>query len=226
MVPVNLSYNFMKLIVLTILMASSLLSCAEEGFTPLFNGKDLTGWKKVNGNGEFRVEGDCIVGFGENVKKNTFLRTEKTYGDFDFRFEMKFDTLEGNSGMMFRGLQKPGEDGRVNGYQCEHDNGKDRAWTAGLYDEARRGWLFPNKANKEQCAAFTKQGSEIIKWEDWNEIRILCEGKHIQIWMNGEPRVDFTDEGKEFTPEGFFGLQVHAGKACKVRWRNLRIKEL
>ncbi len=198
----------------------------EEGFTPLFNGKDLTGWKRVNGQGEYKVEGDCIVGFGENVRKNTFLITEKTYGDFDFRFEMKFDDLSGNSGMMFRANQKPGEDGRVFGYQCEHDNGKDRAWTAGLYDEARRGWLFPNKANKEQCAAFTKQGKEITKWDDWNEIRIVCEGKHIRIWINGEERVDFTDEAEEFTAEGFFGLQVHSGKSCKVRWRNLRVKPL
>jgi hypothetical protein len=209
-----------------ILFALATSHATEPGFTDLFNGKDLSGWKKVNGNGEFRIEDGQIVGFGEKVKSNTFLRTEKTYKDFDFRFEMKFDDLTGNSGMMFRGLQKPGEDGRVHGYQCEHDNGKDRAWTAGLYDEARRGWLQPSKSDKASMAAFTKQGKEIIKWDDWNEIRIVCEGKHIRIWLNGEERVDYTDEGKEFTPEGFFALQVHAGKSCKVRWRNLRIKEL
>jgi len=202
------------------------LAAAEEGFTPLFNGKDLDGWKRVNGNGEFKVEGDCIVGFGENVRSNTFLRTEKTYGDFDFRFEFKFDDLSGNSGMMFRGLQKPGEDGRVHGYQCEHDNGRGRAWTAGLYDEARRGWLFPKKGEKAAEKAFTEQGRKIIKWDGWNEIRIVCEGKRVRIWLNGEERVDFTDEGKEFTPEGFFALQVHSGKSCKVRWRNLRVKDL
>ncbi|WP_193211471.1 3-keto-disaccharide hydrolase [Luteolibacter marinus] len=199
---------------------------AEPGFTDLFNGKDLTGWKKVNGNGEYRIEDGQIVGFGENVKSNTFLRTEKTYKDFDFRFEMKFDDLSGNSGMMFRGLQKDGQDGRVYGYQCEHDNGKARAWTAGLYDEARRGWLQPKSGDKAAEAAFTKQGGKLIKWEDWNEIRIVCEGKHIRIWLNGKERVDYTDEAKEFTPEGFFALQVHSGKSCKVRWRNLRIKEL
>lgn len=198
----------------------------EDGFTPLFNGKDLTGWKKVNGSGEFKAEDGCIIGTGENVKANTFLRTEKTYTDFDFRFEMKFDDLSGNSGMMFRGLQKPGANGRVFGYQCEHDQGKVRAWTAGLYDEARRGWLFPNKTNKEQCAAFTKQGQEITKWDGWNQIRIQCQGQHIQIWLNGQLRVDFTDAATDFTPEGFFGLQVHSGKSCKVRWKDLQIKAL
>ncbi|GAA5483450.1 3-keto-disaccharide hydrolase [Haloferula sargassicola] len=203
-----------------------LLPAAEEGFAPLFNGKDLTGWHRVNGDGEYTVENGEIVGTGKHVKSNTFLRTDKTYGDFDFRFEFKFDDLSGNSGMMFRGLQKPGEDGRVHGYQCEHDNGKDRAWTAGLYDEARRGWLVPDKDDAKEAKAFTAQGKKLIKWDDWNEIRIVCKDRHLQIWLNGEERVDFTDEAPEFTPEGFFALQVHAGDSCHVRWRNLRIKEL
>lgn len=217
----------MKKLFLSLFTLTPLLFAAEveEGFVPLTNGKDLTGWKVVGGDGKFEMKDGEVVGTGENVKANTFLISEKTYKNFDFRFQMKFDTLAGNSGMMFRGLQKDG-DGRVNGYQCEHDNGKDRAWTAGLYDEARRGWLFPNKGNKEQCAAFTEQGKTVFKWEEWNEIRILCEGNHIQIFLNGEKRVDFVDEGKEFTPEGFLGMQVHSGKATNVRWKNLRIKEL
>ena len=127
----------------------------------LFDGKTLKGWRKVGGNGLYKVEDGAIVGYGEEkgIKGNTFLRTEETYGDFELTFEFKFDDRSGNSGMMFRALQKPSEDGdgRVYGYQCEHDN-KDRSWTAGLYDEARRGWLFPNKGNKEHCAEFTKQG--------------------------------------------------------------------
>ena len=209
------------------------LASAQEGFKPLFNGKDFSGWTVVNGNGQFTIDGDCIVGAGENVKSNTFLRTDKTYKNFDFTFEMKFDDLSGNSGMMFRGLQKEGKDGRVHGYQCEHDNGKARAWTAGLYDEARRGWLSPAKIDKkskpEQIAlakAFTEQGQKIFRWTDWNQVRIRCEGNHIQIWLNDEVRVDYKDEAPEFTPEGFFALQVHSGKSCKVRWRKLIIKEL
>ncbi|MEM1085279.1 MAG: DUF1080 domain-containing protein [Verrucomicrobiota bacterium] len=198
----------------------------EEGFTPLFNGKDLEGWRKVNGNGSYKIEGEAIVGYGKNIKGNTFLRTEKTYADFELRFDMKFDDLSGNSGLMFRALQKPGENGRVYGYQCEHCNRKERAWSAGLYDEARRGWLFPKKGEKEAEKAFTAQGKQLFKWDDWNSIRILCEGKRIRIWLNGEERVDYTDEGKDFTPEGFIGLQVHGGASCNVRWRNLRIREL
>jgi len=221
----------MKKFLLTLLAFVPCLLAAEteEGFVPMTNDKDLTGWKVVGGDGKYEMKDGEIIGSGENVKANTFLISEKTYRNFDFRFEMKFDSLKGNSGMMFRGLQKESADGngRVHGYQCEHDNGKERAWTAGLYDEARRGWLFPNKANKEQCKAFSEQGAKVFKWEDWNEIRILCEGNHIQIFLNGEKRVDFIDKDeKNFTPEGFFGMQVHSGKSTDVRWRNLRIKEL
>ncbi len=219
------SIAMLRNLLLPFVLASMALA-AEEGFTPLFNGSDLTGWKKVNGTGEFKVEEGEIVGTGENVSNNTFLRTEKTYRDFDFRFEMKFDDLSGNSGMMFRGLQKDGADGRVYGYQCEHDNDRKRAWTAGLYDEARRGWLVPVKGDPEAEKAFTKQGKQLFEWSDWNEIRIACKDRQIKIWLNGELRVDYTDEAAEFTPEGFFALQVHSGKSCHVRWRNLRIKEL
>jgi hypothetical protein len=216
----------MKTLLIALLLSGAALAGPEPGFTSLFNGKDLTGWKRVNGLGEYKVEGDCIVGVGDEVKANTFLRTEKTYKDFDFRFEMKFDDLSGNSGMMFRGLQKPGEDGRVYGYQCEHDQTKARAWTAFLYDEARRDWLAPKKGDKDAEKAATEQGQKLMKWDDWNQIRILCEGKHLQIWLNGVQTVDYTDNASDFTPEGFFALQVHAGKSCHVRWRNLEIKEL
>lgn len=213
--------------VLTLLIATAMSALAlEPGFTPLFNGKDLTGWKSVGGTGEYKVENGEIVGSGDKVKENTFLRSEKTYKNFDFRFQMKFITLKGNSGMMFRGLQKPGENGRVFGYQCEHDN-TPRCWTAGLYGEAMtRGWMVPDKKNEEQAKAFTEANKKRFKADDWNDIRILCEGKHIQIWLNGEQTVDYTDVLPDAIAEGFFGMQVHAGQSTHVSWRNLRVKEL
>jgi hypothetical protein len=200
--------------------------------SPLFNGRDLTGWKIVGGNGQYKVEDGCIVGSGEDIKANTFLRTEKTYTDFELTYEFKFDTLKGNSGVMFRAQQKPSTDnnGRVFGYQCEGDNTK-RSWSAGLYDEARRGWLYPTQDKSKEATTFadkfTKQGNEIFKWDDWNTITIRCQGNNIQTWLNGEKRVDFIDKDeKNDTREGFFGLQVHAGKSFQARWRNIVIKEL
>ncbi|MGE9267945.1 MAG: 3-keto-disaccharide hydrolase, partial [Verrucomicrobiales bacterium] len=215
-----------SLLLLACLLPLSFATAEDEsGFTDITPDEKMTGWKIVGGNGQYKVENGEVIGFGENIKGNTFLISEKNYGDFDFRFEMKFDTLAGNSGMMFRAAQKESEkgNGRVFGYQCEHDNGLKRSWTAGLFDEARRGWLFPSKADKEQSKAFTEQGQKIFKSDDWNEIRILAEGNHIQIWLNGEKRVDFKDTDEKNTDlEGFFGMQVHGGKKCDVRWRKLR----
>ena len=203
----------------------------KSGFKPIFNGKDTTGWKKVGGSASYEVKDGAIRGFGENIKGNTFLRTEKTYSDFVFVFQMKMVDRNGNSGCQFRSNQRDGN-GRVFGYQCEHDNFKNgkRAWTAGVYDEARRGWLYPGKAGGGDEAtkkAFTEQGVKLFKWDDWNTIVIRCEGHHIQTWLNGEKRADFIDKDEEhFTPEGFIGLQVHGGKSGDILWRNIYLKEL
>jgi hypothetical protein len=204
-----------------------------DGFAPLFNGQDLTGWRSVNGNGQYRVVDESIIGFGEDINANTFLRTEANYRDFIFAFEFKFLDRAGNSGLMFRANQRPkanGEvdpDGRVFGFQCEHDQNHDRSWTAGLYDEARRDWLFPKKGDEEAGKQFTTQGQSTFKWDDWNVIVIRCEGNHIQTWLNGTLRVDFTDDDPtDTTLEGFFALQVHNGKKCEVAWRNLLCKPL
>ena len=198
----------------------------------LFDGETLDGWHKVGGTGEFRVEDGCIVGHGSNVRGNTFLCTDGDYGDFELTYEFQFIDSSGNSGLMFRANQRDAENGngRVFGYQCEGDNGHDRSWTAGLYDEARRGWLEPAKngeAGLEARSAFTTQGQRLFKWDAWNVIVIRCEGNHIQTWLNGELRVDYFDEDEEHdTRRGFFGLQVHQGKSCNVRWRNLRVEQL
>ncbi len=216
------------LILASLLFGAGLISQAahhEKGFKPLFDGKTLDGWRVVGGTGKFKAEDGMIVGYGENVKGNTFLRTDRTYTDFDLRFSYKRE--HGNSGMMFRALQRPGENGRVNGYQCEHGNKPERAWSGGIYDEARRGWMQPHATDLRSQAAFTKQGQRIINQEQWNDVRILCEGNITKIWLDGELRVHFKDTDKGHnTLEGFFGLQVHSGDKSLVSWKNLRIKEL
>lgn len=198
------------------------------GFKPLFDTKTLAGWKKAGGTGKFKVEDEAIVGFGKNIRGNTFLRTEKNYADFILIFEFQFVDATGNSGCQFRSSQLH-KTGRVFGYQCEHDNNKSRSYTAGIYDEARRGWLYPGKfaAGKDVAKSFTSTGQEAFKWNDWNTIVIRCKGDHIQTWLNGVPRADFHDaDEKHFTPSGFLALQVHGGKSAHVKWRRLFLKEL
>ncbi len=216
---------------------SSPEALVKDGFVSLIKGDTLDGWTIKGSEATFVNKDGEINGSAKDLKGNSFLCTDKTYGDFIYTFQFKFNNLDGNSGCMFRALQN--EKGRVNGYQCEGDN-KERSWTAGLFDEARRGWLFPSKPKKpkkltpeqktaqaKQQTDFTAQGLKVTKMDDWNQITIKCVGNHIQTWLNGELRVDFKDTDPEHsTPEGFFGLQVHGGPSCDVSWRNIYLKEL
>ena len=205
---------------------------AQEEFVPLFDGKTLNGWEQHSGKAEYRVEDGAIVGKTVANTGNSFLCTTRTYGDFILELEFKVDPSM-NSGIQFRSLFYPADTekeiagkkmkfaaDRVHGYQFEIDPSP-RAWTGGVYDEGRRGWLFNLKDKPEAGAAF-KQG-------EWNKARIECRGDSIKTFINDVPAADFTDD---LTKEGVIALQVHgigkkteaAGK--EVMWRNIRIKEL
>ena len=202
----------------------------QHGYASLFDGKTLAGWRKGGGTGKFRVEDGAIVGYGKNIRGNTFLCTKKNYRDFILTFQFQFADRSGNSGCQFRSQQRNGT-GRVFGYQCEHDNNARRSYTAGIYDEARRGWLFPGKFttdNSHQIASsFSLRGKEIFRWKEWNTIVIKCHGRRIQTWLNGVSRADFEDsDDTHFTPEGFIALQVHGGKSSHVKWRRIYLRKL
>lgn len=181
----------------------------------LFNGKDLTGWKQVNGQARFSVENGELVGTSMPDTPNSFLITEKEYGDF--LLEVEFKIAPGiNSGIQFRSQQRP-DDGRVHGYQMEIDHSA-RGWSGGVYDEARRGWLYGLDLNEKAKNAY-RPG-------EWNTYRIECIGSQIRTWVNNVPTVQLMDD---YATSGFVGLQVHslykpddAGK--QVRWRNIRIQ--
>jgi hypothetical protein len=186
----------------------------DEGMVPLFDGKTFTGWKKVGGGATYTIEDDSIVGrVGPGT--NSFLRTEKTYGDFVLKVDLKLD-VPTNSGIQFRSHQQPSDDGngRVYGYQCEVDP-LPRAWSGGLYEEGRRLWLYPLEGHEEARKAF--------KLDDWNHFTISACGPHLRTWLNGVPCADLID-GMEL--EGFIALQVHAGKAGQIRFKNIRLKDL
>lgn len=198
-------------------MILAFTSCSQgPKWQELFNGQDLQGWEKLNGTAEYIVEDNTIIGISAMNTPNTFLSTTETYDDFILEFDFKVD--DGlNSGVQFRSLSLPEyRDGRVHGYQFEIDP-SDRAWTGGIYDEARRGWLYPMNYNPEGQAAFKKG--------EWNSARIEAIGNSIRTWVNGIPCADILDD---VTSSGFISLQVHsigneelAGKT--VAWRNIRI---
>ena len=101
---------------------------AQDGWTNLFNGKDLTGWKQLNGEAKYEVVDGVIVGTTVMNTPNSFIVTEKTYSDFVFEVEL-FVEPNMNSGIQFRSESKPDyNNGRVHGYQCEVDPST-RAWS-------------------------------------------------------------------------------------------------
>jgi len=213
-------------------LSSFNLRAEEGGWTALFNGKDFTGWEQHSGTAEYRVEDGCVVGKTVAGTGNSFMCTSKQYVNFILEFEFKVP--EGmNSGVQFRsqyytadteveiaGKKKKFPADRVHGYQFEIDPSP-RAFTAGVYDEARRGWLFDLKSNEAARKAF--------KGGEWNLGRIECRGDSIKTFLNGVAAADLKDG---LTPKGLIALQVHgigknaeaAGK--EIRWRNIRIQEL
>ena len=208
-----------KLTTLCILLTCfSLHAQNDDGWVDLFNGKDLQGWRVLNGMAEFRIEDGIIIGVSKLKTPNTFLATEKDYGDFILEYEAKMENGL-NSGVQIRSLSRPEyRAGRVHGYQIELDASL-RAWSGGLYDEGRRGWLYNLECNPKAKAAY--------KPEEWNKFRIEAIGNNIRIWLNGVPTADLVDE---MTARGFIALQVHSigndkereGKT--VRFRSLRIR--
>ena len=183
----------------------------------LFDGKTLTGWKRLGGKAIYKVEDSVIVGSSVPGTPNSFLCTERIYGDFILELEFKV-APKLNSGVQIRSNSlKSYRNGRVHGYQVEIDPSK-RAYSGGIYDEDRRGWLDDLKDNEPARKAF-KNG-------EWNHYRIEAVGDSLKTWVNGVPAADVVDS---MTLTGFIGLQVHSTKSKEpltVRWRNLRIKDL
>lgn len=202
------------------------LSVADDNWAALFDGKTLNGWIQKNGTAKYVVKEGTIEGTTNTGSPNSFLCTEKLYGDFELEFEVKVhDRL--NSGVQIRSQTKPvgkkskAKFGRVNGPQVEIESGPAEAGY--VYGEATgRGWLTPKERLKKH--AHFNNGK-------WNKYRIVAKGSRIQTWINGKQIEDLTDEAIYKThPKGFIGLQVHGIPKDKgpytVAWKNIRIKVL
>jgi hypothetical protein len=192
------------------------------GWTDLFNGKDLSGWTQRAGKASYTVEDGAIVGRTVLNTPNSFLVTNKDYGDFALELEVKIEDTTSNSGIQFRSHYDPaGYDGKgkVFGYQYELDPSA-RRWSAGIYDEGRRDWLYPLSVNPKAQAAF--------KVNAYNKVKIECLGHHLRTWINGVPAAYLIDT---MDASGFIALQVHQiGDAKytgeKIFWKNIRIKPI
>lgn len=215
--------NYLKILTLAILHAVA--GCGapvenEDGWVNLLKEGSLDGWTQVAGAAEFTVEDGVIIGTAVANTPNTFLISDQQYEDFVLELEIKVDHESSNSGVMVRGQYDPeGKEGqgRVYGYQVELDP-KERAWSAGIYDEARRGWLYPLSLNPEARSAY-KSG-------EFNAYRIEVIGNEIKTWLNGQEVAYLVDDTDA---RGMIGLQVHSinnpeDAGHKTYFRNIRIQ--
>ncbi len=204
-------------LILTILTLLFQTGCGEkEPWTNLLK-KDLSAWEQLNGTAPFVLEDGVITGTTVTDSPNSFLCTKEKYSDFILEFDTWFDPAM-NSGVQIRSLSLPEyQNGRVHGYQVEMDPSA-RAWSGGIYDEARRGWLYTLDKNPE--------GQKALKVGEWNHYRVEATGNSIRTWINGIPCADLIDD---LTPSGLIALQVHSigndtSKAgLEVKWKNIRI---
>ena len=214
--------NKLTITLLFSLLFSASNYAADKKYKAIFDGKTLEGWTQRNGTATYRVEKKSVVGKTNEGSPNSFLCSDKEYGNFDLIFEVKVDDKL-NSGVQIRSQTKGGPKGRVNGPQVEIEaSGKNGAEAGYIYGEAAGGWMTP--ADKLKPHKHFKDGK-------WNKYRVVADGANIKVWINGAVVSDLKHEEKyKSHPKGFIGLQVHSiGRGSgpyEVRWRKIKIKEL
>jgi hypothetical protein len=189
----------------------------EPGFLSLFNGMDLTGWE---GKPEwFRIEQGAIVAgkLDTKIPHNFFLCTQHEYGDFELRLQVKTRGDGVNGGIQIRSRRVEGSD-EVSGYQADIGGVPNRLVWGGLYDESRR--------NKFLAESDPGRLKTLVKPDDWNDYVIRCVGPRIELLINGEKTVDYSEQETQIARKGVIGVQVHSGPPCEVWYRRLRIKTL
>ncbi len=184
-----------------------------EGFQSLFDGKTFDGWEgnlKV-----FRIEDGAIVGgsLKEKVARNEFLCTTKSYADFELRLKFKLLGKGANAGVQIRSQRIPNHH-EMKGYQADLGDGY---WGC-LYDESRRNRVLAGPPQAER--------SKLVKPDDWNEYVIRCEGRRIQLWINGRQTVDYTEPDESIPQTGVIGLQIHGGPPSEAWYKDIFIREL
>jgi hypothetical protein len=207
----------MKLFLAFVALVSLAVS-AHAAPVSLFDGKTLDGWEGDTAK-TWRIEDGCITGgsLEEKVPRNEFLAAKKTYRNFDLTLKFKLTGTEGfvNSGVQFRSIRIAQPPNEMLGYQADIG---DPSWWGCLYDESRR--------KKVLAQSDMAEVNKVLHRNDWNDYRIRCEGKRIQIWLNGVRTVDYTEAEKDIAEEGLIAVQIHGGAKAVVFFKEIAIEEL
>lgn len=198
--------------------AAACLASPPEAVS-LFDGKTLEGWKPAKeANAKYwKVVDGVIIGDhdGRKVPTNTYLITEKEYGDFELRckFRISGDHKTGliNSGIQYRSFIS--DKGKMTGYQADIGKG----YWGDIYDEHRRGKL----AKGDTAKLF-----ETLIEDGWNDYLIRCKGDKHELLINGHKTVEYIEKNQDIPARGIFGLQLHSGGVAKVEFKDITITEL
>jgi Domain of Unknown Function (DUF1080) len=194
--------------------ASLAAETSEKGTAvALFDGKTFNGWEgdlKV-----FRIEDGAIVGGSSKaaLPRNEFLATTKEYGDFELRLKVKLTgATSANGGIQIRSRRVPNNSEMI-GYQADMG----QQYWGSLYDESRR--------RKTLVSPDADELKKVLKLNDWNDYVIRCEGRHIQLWLDGLKTVDYTEPDEQLEQKGLIGLQIHSGPASEAWYKDITIRE-
>lgn len=216
----NLPHSLSGQLVLLGLLLSPSVLCAQstEKTVSLFDGKTLKGWQPVNpAHATLWFVADSTIRSGDGLKKipeNTYLRTEKEYGDFEFRclFRLTGDPATGmiNSGIQYRSVLK---DGQILGYQADIGDG----YWGDIYDEHRRGKL---------AGGDWRTLRHVLNKQGWNSYIVRCRGNRHELYINGVKTCDYTETDPTIPARGVIAVQIHSGGVAQVEFRDLTITEL
>jgi hypothetical protein len=187
----------------------------HSGYVSIFDGESFEGWE---GNFDhFRIEDGAIVGgsLQKELSHNEFLCSEKEYSDFELRLKVKLvgDPANANAGIQILSRRIPNHHEMI-GYQA--DMGQ-RFWAC-LYDESRRKRILAKPDPQDL--------KQVLRPNDWNEYIIRCDGRRVQLWMNGFQSVDYTESDDSIEQVGLIGLQIHSGPPAEAWYKDIRIKTL
>ena len=198
--------HLIKILLLLVLAIN--IGCNNASDSKLFNGENLDGWE-IYGTEKWYVEDGLLIAESGPDEEYGYLATKDNYKNFELNLEF-LQEANGNSGVFFRSSL----DGtKISGWQVEV--APQDLHTGGIYESYGRGWLVKPDPEKE----------EILKFGDWNQMKIRVVGDNVTTWLNGEKMVEFTDE-KIGDGNGKIALQIHDGGGIKVYWRNIKINEI
>lgn len=186
---------------------------SREGWTSLFNGKDLTGWKAPDPNPFWKAVDGVLVGENDAAKKGSMLYTTGSYKDFELEADARWKG-EIDSGFMMRKKAADNKDKIPGDLQLQ----------IGVSRSLKKDMTGSFYVSGYPEAGQAKEAGKLLKEGDWNTFRLVAKGDTVTVWINGTKASEYKDA--RYSEAGPIGLQIHGGLDMKVEFRNLRVKAL